>query len=34
MNKPVYSHLPILEIGKTIMCEFWYDKKKPKDGAK
>lgn len=25
MNKPVYLHLPILEIGKTIMCEFWYD---------
>ena len=25
MDKPVYLGLPILEISKTIMYEFWYD---------
>ena len=25
MNKPVYLGLSILEISKTLMCEFWYD---------
>ena len=25
MNKPVYLSLSILEISKTLMCEFWYD---------
>ena len=25
MNKPVYLGLPILEISKTLMYEFWYD---------
>ena len=30
MNKPVYLGLSILEIGKTLMYEFWYDYMKPK----
>ena len=30
MNKPVYLRLPILEISKTLMYEFWYDNMKPK----
>ena len=36
MNKPVYLGLPILEISKTQMYEFWYDYVKPKyqDNAK
>ena len=25
MNKPVYLGMPILEINKTLMYEFWYD---------
>ena len=25
MNNPVYLGLPILEISKTLMYEFWYD---------
>ena len=25
MNKPVYLGLPILEISKIVMYEFWYD---------
>ena len=25
MNKPVYLGLPILEISKILMYEFWYD---------
>ena len=25
MNKPVYLGLPIIEISKTLMYEFWYD---------
>ena len=32
MNKPVYLGLPILEINKTLMHEFWYDNMKPKYG--
>ena len=32
MNKPVYLDLPILEISKTLMYEFWYDYMKPKYG--
>ena len=31
MNKPVYLSLSILEISKTLMCEFWYGYIKPKD---
>ena len=30
MNKPIYLGLSILEISKTLMCEFWYDYTKPK----
>ena len=30
MNKPVYLGLPILEISKTLMYEFWYEYLKPK----
>ena len=30
MNKPLYSCLPVLEISKIAMCEFWYDYVKPK----
>ena len=30
MNKPVYLGLPILEISKILMYEFWYDYIKPK----
>ena len=25
INKPIYLGLPILEVSKTVMCEFWYD---------
>ena len=32
MNKPVYLGLSILDIGKTLMYEFWYDYMKPKYG--
>ena len=32
MNKPVYLGLPILEIRKTLMYEFWYDYIKQKYG--
>ena len=32
MNKPVYLGLPILEISKTVIYEFWYDYMKPKHG--
>ena len=32
MNKPIYLGLPILEISKLLMCEFWYDYIKPKYG--
>ena len=34
MNKPVYLGLSILEMSKTILCEFWYDYIKPKYGGK
>ena len=30
MNKPIYLELPILEISKILMYEFWYDYMKPK----
>ena len=30
MNKPIYLGLPILEISKTLMYEFWCDYMKPK----
>ena len=30
MNKPIYLGLPILEISKILMYEFWYDYMKPK----
>ena len=30
MNKPVYLGQAILDISKTLMCEFWYDYNKPK----
>ena len=30
MSKPVYQGLPILEISKTLMYNFWYDYIKPK----
>ena len=30
MNKPIYLGLPILEISKMLMYEFWYDYMKPK----
>ena len=32
MNKPIYLGLPILEICKLLMYEFWYDYVKPKYG--
>ena len=32
MNKPVYLGLSILDLSKTLMCEFWYDYVKPKYG--
>ena len=32
-NKPVYLGFSILEISKTLMCEFWYDYRKPKYGG-
>ena len=34
MNKPIYLGLPILEISKTTMYEFWYDYVKSKYGNK
>ena len=30
MNKPIYLGLPILEVSKILMYEFWYDYMKPK----
>ena len=30
MNQSIYLGLSILEISKTLMCEFWYDYMKPK----
>ena len=32
INKPVYLGLTILDLSKTVMCEFWYDYVKPKYG--
>ena len=32
LNKPIYLGLPILEISKLLMYEFWYDYMKPKYG--
>ena len=32
MNKHVYLSLSILDLGKTVMYEFWYDYVKPKYG--
>ena len=34
MNKPVCLGLPILELSKILMYEFWYDYVKPKHGEK
>ena len=34
MNKRVYLRLPILELSKTIMQDFWYDYVKPKYSEK
>ena len=34
MNKPVYLGQAILDISKTLMCEFWYNYIKPKYGDK
>ena len=30
MNKPIYLGLSILQIGKAVMYQFWYDYVKPK----
>ena len=32
INKSVYLRLSILDLSKTVMCEFWYDYVKPKYG--
>ena len=32
MNKSVYLGLPILDLSKTVIYEFWYDYVKPKYG--
>ena len=32
MNKPAYLCLPILDLSKTVMYEFWYDYVKSKFG--
>ena len=34
MNKSVQLGLSILEVSKTIMCEFWYDYVEPKYNKK
>ena len=34
VNKPVYLDLSILEIGKMVVYEFWYNYVKPKYGEK
>ena len=34
MNKPVYLGLPILELSRILMYEFWYDYVKPQYGKK
>ena len=33
-NKPVYLGLPILDLSKTVMYEFWFDYVKSKYGEK
>ena len=30
INKPVHLALPVLDLSKTVMNEFWYDYVKPK----
>ena len=32
MNEPAYLELSVLDLGKTVMYEFWYDDLKPKYG--
>ena len=32
MNKPIYLSMSIIDISKTLLCEFWYDYIKPKYG--
>ena len=32
MTKPLYLGMPILDISKILMCEFWYDYISPKYG--
>ena len=34
MNKPIYLGLPILELSKILMHEFWYDYVKSKSDGK
>ena len=34
MNKPIYSGLLVLDLSKTVMCEFWYDSVKPRYSKK
>ena len=34
MNEPVYLDLPMLELSKIVLYEFWYDNVKPKYGEK
>ena len=34
MNKPIYLGQAILDISKTLKCEFWYDYINPKYGDK
>ena len=33
-NKPIYLGQAVLDIGKTLMVEFWYDYLKPVNGDK
>ena len=34
MNKPLYLGVPLLDISKTLMYNFWYDYFKPKYGGR